>query len=89
MPVSDRVLTLAGFEGIPAAKQTAYIIADSSTRLAWLGDIIYLPIPLLEGFASVGDVLLALGAGVLVFTVLRPQRAGRCGSRESGDDAKG
>ncbi|MEA4912910.1 MAG: DUF5317 family protein [Oscillospiraceae bacterium] len=69
MPVGERILTLSGFSGIPAAQRIAYRIADSGTRLRFLGDILY--IPGLGGFASVGDCLMAAGVFVLAFQLMR------------------
>lgn len=43
-----------------------YVLMDSSTRLAWLGDWIVLP-TWLGGTYSPGDVVVGLGAGVVAF----------------------
>jgi hypothetical protein len=43
-----------------------YVLMDSSTRLAWLGDWIVLP-TWLGGAYSPGDVVVAIGAGVVAF----------------------
>ena len=43
-----------------------YVLMDSSTRLAWLGDWIVLP-TWLGGAYSPGDVVIGLGAGVVAF----------------------
>ncbi len=56
---------------VPPAQSAAYRLADASTRLAFLGDVLYVPLPLLRGFASVGDVLMAAGVFVLVAQITR------------------
>jgi hypothetical protein len=43
-----------------------YVLMDSSTRLAWLGDWIVLP-SWLGGTYSPGDLVVGLGAGVVAF----------------------
>ncbi len=43
-----------------------YVLMDSSTRLAWLGDWIVLP-TWLGGAYSPGDMVVAIGAGVVAF----------------------
>jgi hypothetical protein len=47
-----------------------YVIADSTTRLNWLGDWIGLP-GWLGGAASPGDFLIALGIGAVAFSATR------------------
>ncbi|MEA5051641.1 MAG: DUF5317 family protein [Oscillospiraceae bacterium] len=74
MPVSERAMALAGFSGIPRGLQAAYRVADGATRLRALGDMLYVPLPLVGGFASAGDVLLAAGIFVFVFQLMRAKR---------------
>lgn len=51
-----------------------YVLMDSSTRLAWLGDWIVLP-TWLGGSYSPGDVVVALGAGIVAFLLTARYRA--------------
>lgn len=71
MPISQTVLGAAGFQGVPESQRVLYAVADGNTKLSLLGDQIYLPGPV-EGFASIGDVLLAIGVAALVFNLLKP-----------------
>ncbi len=51
-----------------------YVVMDSSTRLAWLGDWIVLP-GWLGGAYSPGDVVVAAGAGIVAFLLTARYRA--------------
>lgn len=51
-----------------------YVLMDSSTRIAWLGDWIVLP-PWLGGTYSPGDVVIGAGAGVVAFLLTARYRA--------------
>ena len=51
--------------------------AGGRTRLLLLGDIFYCPIPFFQGFASVGDILLALGLFFGLMAVMNPERLPR------------
>ncbi|MGI5978740.1 MAG: DUF5317 family protein [Oscillospiraceae bacterium] len=72
MPVSAKALEV--YEGLTAqevlTKRADYFIADEHARLLPLGDVLYLPVPGLGGFASVGDILLALGVCLLVIAAM-------------------
>ena len=72
MPVSAKALEV--YAGISAqevlARRADYCIADGSTRLYRLGDILYLPVPGIGGFASVGDIFIAAGICFLVIAVM-------------------
>ena len=72
MPVSSRSAELAGHEGPIRDAGFKHEIMGPDTLLPWLGDVI--PIPVLQTVISVGDVLLALGIGWLVY---RRMTAGR------------
>ena len=74
MPVSaalfgnsaDRLSQLAGNQIY------AYCLADESTRLRFLGDVIRIgPAGVPIGFASIGDCILCLGVLILVFSMTR------------------
>lgn len=70
MPVSAAALGTAGVVEIPPSASVAYRLADEATRLAFLGDIIYIPAPLIGGFASIGDIFMAAGVFALVQRVM-------------------
>ena len=77
MPVSQRAMTALSAQGaadLLAGRIPMYAAATESTRLLFLGDVIYLPLPLFGGFASVGDLLLAAGIFFLLMAVMRPPR---------------
>lgn len=75
MPVSAAAAELLSPEGL--ARLTSgtvpmYTLENSSTRLIFLGDVIYCPIPLIGGFASIGDILLAAGVFFCLLAVMKP-----------------
>jgi hypothetical protein len=51
-----------------------YVLLDSGTRLSWLGDSITLP-AWLGGAYSPGDIVIAIGAGVVAYLVTARHRA--------------
>ena len=63
MPVASRAA--------PCSESSA---ADASTRLLFLGDILYCPLPLFGGLASLGDILLAAGVFFCLMACMRPSR---------------
>ena len=66
MPVSASAASAAGLEPPPAiSDDLKHERLNSETRLGWLGDVI--PVPGLNEVLSIGDVVLALGAGRLVY----------------------
>lgn len=49
-----------------------HVTLDDDARVWWLADVVYVPGPLWHrGMASVGDLLLSLGAGVVAFQATR------------------
>jgi hypothetical protein len=64
MPVS----AVSGY--VPSGARGLYVVADSTTRINWLGDWIGIP-GWLGGAMSPGDFLIALGIGVVAFLVTR------------------
>lgn len=65
MPVSLATLARAGIEGF--AEDPRHELADASTRLPWLGDVVPVALPGLGQAVSPGDVLIAAGAGLLLY----------------------
>jgi hypothetical protein len=65
MPVSLDTLARAGIEGFTDGPR--HELADASTRLPWLGDVVPVALPGLGQAVSPGDVLIAAGAGLLVY----------------------
>lgn len=77
MPVSAAASSAAGVVEIPQSAAVAYRLADGGTRLGFLGDVIYIPAPLIGGFASVGDILMAAGVFALFQRIMGASRARR------------
>ena len=65
MPVDAAALAIAGAQ---MPQDTLHLVLDGSTRLAGLSDVI--PLPLLRGVYSVGDVIIAAGGFLLPFLIL-------------------
>ncbi|WP_238158368.1 DUF5317 domain-containing protein [Kribbella voronezhensis] len=65
MPVSTRALLRAGLDRFVA--DARHELADASTALPWLGDVVPVALPGLGQAVSPGDVLIAAGAGLLLY----------------------
>ncbi len=77
MPVSTHAaafLSSQGYFSLLTGEIPMYALADGTTRLGFLGDIIWFPIPLFRGFASVGDILMTAGLIVLILRIMAPTR---------------
>lgn len=77
MPVSTQAalrLSSQGLEALSSGAIPMYALASPETKLLFLGDIFYLPIPLLRGFASVGDFCLAAGVFFCFMAMMKPTR---------------
>lgn len=61
-------MPVGGFSG--EVNALGYALADESTRLLFLGDVIRVPVPYLGGMASVGDLLLMIGVAFLVIEAM-------------------
>ncbi|GAA1583117.1 MULTISPECIES: DUF5317 domain-containing protein [Kribbella] len=66
MPVSLRALERAGV-GAAVITDARHEIAGPTTRLRWLGDVVPVALPNLGQAISPGDVLIAAGAGLLLY----------------------
>jgi hypothetical protein len=74
MPVALEVVGAAESQEAHAslAESPLHVPADAETRLGFLGDIVAVPLPQsMGGLISAGDLLLAAGAGVVVFQMMR------------------
>lgn len=81
MPVSTKALSVYNITAQSvSAKRPDYFVAENGAHLFFLGDVIYLPIPLLKGFLSVGDILLAIGMFLLIFIVMTNKNVSEQGS---------
>ncbi|TDW19555.1 DUF5317 domain-containing protein [Kribbella kalugense] len=67
MPVSLNALAHAGV-GNAMVTDPRHELSDSATRLHWLGDVVPVALPGLGQAVSPGDLLIAAGAGLLLFT---------------------
>lgn len=81
MPVSTHaldVLTPAGISKLASGSIPMYTLANEQTRFLFLGDVFYLPLPILGGFASIGDILLSLGLFFCILKIMSPGRLPDC-----------
>ncbi len=79
MPVSAALLGGAGERLTLLAEERiyAYTLADASTRLAPLGDVLRVgPADMPLGYASAGDIVLCLGVAVLCWQMTRKGQSG-------------
>ena len=80
MPVAAWAVSHLSPEGaasLAAGEIPMYALAGEHTRLLFLGDVLYCPLPFLGGFASVGDLLLAGGLFFCLVRVMGPGRLPR------------
>ncbi|NUR98990.1 MAG: DUF5317 domain-containing protein [Kribbellaceae bacterium] len=66
MPVSLRALKRAGV-GDASVTDARHELSHATTRLPWLGDVVPVALPGLGQAISPGDVLIAAGAGLLLY----------------------
>lgn len=71
MPVELPAAARAGVQTGPLVDNARHEVGDPGTRLALLDDRIPLPLPFSPQVLSVGDVLVAAGAGLLVAQSMR------------------
>jgi hypothetical protein len=74
MPVSEKALERAGFEGRVEEFGVKHELLDDDTNLPWLADVI--PVPG-RTIISLGDVVLALGIAQLVYRRTRGSTGGK------------
>lgn len=84
MPVSATAAARAGLEPPPVSSDDIkHERLDSSTRLGWLGDVI--AVPGLKEVLSLGDVVLALGVGRVVYMQSTERRRAKTRPDEASD----
>jgi hypothetical protein len=66
MPVSLHALQRAGLSDA-VVNDPRHELADAATRLSWLGDVVPVALPGLGQAVSPGDVVIAAGAGLLLY----------------------
>ena len=73
MPVSAKALAVYSDMTAQAviAQRSDYFIASNGAGLLFLGDVIYIPIPILKGFLSIGDILISIGMFLLILFVMK------------------
>ena len=69
MPVSLDALARAGVSGA-VVTDPRHEISGAGTRLPWLGDVVPVALPGLGQAISPGDVLIAAGAGLLLYALM-------------------
>lgn len=80
MPVSQAAASVLSPEGLISLTNQQipmYALVDDRTVLGFLGDILYCPIPLFKGFASIGDLLLAAGVFFCLMAIMCPSKLPR------------
>jgi hypothetical protein len=75
MPVSQRALDKAGYEGKVGDLDRKHELLDDDTVLPWLADVI--PLPYLRTIISLGDVVLSIGIAQLVYVRTRGAVSGK------------
>lgn len=80
MPVSQAAIHELSPDGLAAlisGQIPMYALAGKNTALGFLGDILYCPIPIFRGFASIRDLLLAVGVFFCLIAVMSPSKLPR------------
>lgn len=80
MPVAAQALELLSPQtaaDLLAGMIPMYTAVGPDTKLLFLGDVLYCPLPLLGGFASIGDLLLMAGAFFCILAVMSPTKLPR------------
>jgi hypothetical protein len=71
MPISADALARAGLSSAELVLDPRHEQVGEATRLPWLGDTIPLALPNIGQAVSVGDILIAAGAGLMLYTAMR------------------
>ena len=77
MPVAAwavEVLSPQGAQDLLTGNIPMYALADPETKLLFLGDVLYCPVPVIGGFASIGDLFLMLGVFFCLLAAMSPNR---------------
>lgn len=84
MPISARALLIYPTMTAEAvfSQRADYFVATDGAKLMFLGDVFYMPIKFLEGFFSVGDVILAIGMFFLIVQVMGKNKVERKKTQE-------
>ncbi len=79
MPISVKALSIYSTMTPAAviAQRADYFVATDGANLMFLGDVIYFPIKIFEGFLSIGDILLSIGMFMLIVQVMGRNCFGR------------
>jgi len=87
MPITAKALLIYPTMTAEAvlSQRANYFVATDGAKLMSLGDIIYIPIKIIEGFISVGDILLAIGMFLLIVRVMGKNTLDR---KKPADDVK-
>lgn len=75
MPVSQRALEVAGYEGRVTDFGAKHELLDAETKVPWLADVI--PVPYARAIISLGDVVLGLGIARLTYRRTRGESRGK------------
>jgi hypothetical protein len=79
--VSAAAARAAGIERAPDAAGLEHELLDEDTRLAWLADVV--PVPIVREVWSIGDAILAAGIARLVYARTHASRIANSASPRS------
>lgn len=71
MPVNGDYLPAEVLEGLRNGTDGTHGLMGEGTKLAWLGDQIYCPLPYAKQMISVGDLVIDIGAFFMVFVTVK------------------
>ena len=81
MPVSIDAIRVAGIGRVPDESSLKHEMLGPDSTLPWLGDVI--PLPKLQEIVSVGDLVIVLGIGLLVYRRMNAEHEERAQISES------
>lgn len=73
MPISPAALEIypnMSAEAVIEQSAGYFVALENNANLLLLGDVIYVPLPLIGGFVSAGDIILMLGMFLLIFSCM-------------------